>query len=104
MTYNTEEIRKLFQSIEDSLNEEDKEIVKRIISDYNGIIKIAVRQQEYIKEHQKQYTDNMNKNHTLTEENKKLRERIERIQISRRCMAEEMRELKQTLRKSNIKI
>ena len=101
--YSTEEMKKLYSMIEKTVNIEDREVLHTMMEKFNGIVRTAVRQHEYIKTHEKQYADNMNENHKLKEEKKRLEDKINRLQIVKKCMQEEMRELKQILRKLNIK-
>jgi len=103
-TYSTEEMRKLYNIIESKIDDKDKEVFQSIMAKYNGIVRVAIRQKEYIEKHEQEYVDNMNQNHKLIEKNRLLEEKIDKLLIIKKCMQEELREKNAILRKLNIKV
>lgn len=104
IVYSTEEMRKLFDSVEEKLDEKDREIVLKMLENFNGLIRCAIKQKEYIKSHEKEYVDNMKQNHQLMEDNKKLKDKIERLEIHKKSLLNELLEIKGKCRKYKIEI
>ena len=102
--YSTKEMKKLYSMIENTLNTQEKEILQLMMEKFNGIVKIAIRQHEYITAHENEYADNMKMNHKLIEKNKLLEEKIDRLLINKKYMQEELRQKNAILRKLNIKV
>ena len=75
--YSISKIKKLYKSIETHLTYEEQEILKEIISDFNGLICYAKDRKEYIKSKEDEWLHNMNENHRLIKENKELKEKIQ---------------------------
>lgn len=104
MIYNTGEMRRLYDSIENNLDEETKETLRKMMATFNGIVRAAARQKQYIEDHEKEYADNMNENHKLKQKNKLLEEKIDRLELHKKSMQNEISEYKAILKKHKIKL
>lgn len=74
MIYSPAKIKKLLEIVEDNLTEEEQNIIREIISNYNRLFMLAKEKTEYVKRKERQYAEE-------TKENEKLKQRNEELEI-----------------------
>ena len=92
MIYSPAKIKKLLEMVEDNLTEEEQNIIREIISNYNRLFMLAKEKTEYVKRKEIQYADE-------SKENEKLKKRIEELEIKVIRLASRNEEQKQKLKK-----
>ena len=74
--YNVNKIKQLYNSIEDRLNFEEKEIVKEILGNYNLLYNYAKDKKLYLERKEDQYVRESNENDKFRERIKFLEEKL----------------------------
>ena len=72
MIYNSSKIQKLLNTVEENLTEDQQEIVKEIVSNYNKLFMIAKEKSDELKRKQEQYSKESTENEKLRDKNKEL--------------------------------
>ena len=72
MIYNSSKIQKLLNTVEENLTEDQQEIVKEIVSNYNKLFMIAKEKSDELKRKQEQYSKESAENEKLRDKNKEL--------------------------------
>lgn len=79
MIYNPLKIKKLLDSVEDNLTEEQQQIVKEIVSNYNKLFITVKDKVEYIDNKRETYLKESTENDKLRQENKELKRSNNRL-------------------------
>jgi len=95
MIYNSSKIQKLLNTVEENLTEDQQEIVKEIVSNYNKLFMIAKEKSDELKRKQEQYSKESTENEKLRDKNKEL----ERDRNMLKMQNKEQRELLKMYRK-----
>ena len=95
MIYNSAKIKKLLNSIEDNLTEEQQSIVKEIVSNYNRLYIFASEKAAELNKKRKLYLKESEENEKLREKNTELK----RINNSLESINKEQEELLKMYRK-----
>lgn len=77
MTYSTAKMKQLYSCIENQLKDEDKKIVREMMSDYNKLIALAREFKNYLSKKEKDYAREMDENLKLKDKNKILKKENE---------------------------
>ncbi len=95
MIYNSSKIQKLLNTVEKNLTEDQQEIVKEIVSNYNKLFMIAKEKSDELKRKQEQYSKESTENEKLRDKNKELERDRNMLKMQNR----EQRELLKMYRK-----
>ncbi len=95
MIYNSSKIQKLLNTVEENLTEDQQEIVKEIVSNYNKLFMIAKEKSDELKRKQEQYSKESTENEILRDKNKELERDRNMLKMQNR----EQRELLKMYRK-----
>lgn len=95
MIYNSSKIQKLLNTVEENLTEDQQEIVKEIVSNYNKLFMIAKEKSDELKRKQEQYSKESAENEKLRDKNKELERDSNMLKMQNR----EQRELLKMYRK-----
>lgn len=95
MIYNSSKIQKLLNTVEENLTEDQQEIVKEIVSNYNKLFMIAKEKSDELKRKQEQYSKESAENEKLRDKNKELERDRNMLKMQNR----EQRELLKMYRK-----
>jgi len=95
MIYNSSKIQKLLNTVEENLTEDQQEIVKEIVSNYNKLFMIAKEKSDELKRKQEQYSKESTENEKLRDKNKELERDRNMLKMQNR----EQRELLKMYRK-----
>lgn len=79
MIYNPLKIKKLLDSVEDNLTEEQQQTIKEIVSNYNKLFITVKDKVEYINSKRETYLKESAENDKLRQENKELKRSNERL-------------------------
>ena len=95
MIYNSSKIQKLLNTVEENLTEDQQEIVKEIVSNYNKLFMIAKEKSDELTRKQEQYSKESTENEKLRDKNKELERDRNMLKMQNR----EQRELLKMYRK-----
>ena len=95
MIYSPLKIKKLLNTIEDNLTEEQQSAVKEIVSNYNKLFIVAKENTDELKRKREQYVRESNENEKLRQKNKELERDKNMLKMQNR----EQRELIKMYRK-----
>lgn len=95
MIYNSSKIQKLLNTVEENLTEDQQEIVKEIVYNYNKLFMIAKEKSDELKRKQEQYSKESTENEKLRDKNKELERDRNMLKMQNR----EQRELLKMYRK-----
>lgn len=76
MIYNPVKIKKLYESIENHLKEEEKKIIKEILSNYNKLFSFAKWKYDDIGRKEETYMKESKENELLRQKNEQLKEKL----------------------------
>lgn len=91
MIYSPAKIKKLLEMVEDNLAEEEQEIIREIVSNYNRLFMLAKEKTEYVKRKEMQYAEE-------TKENEKLKQRNEELEIKIIRLTNQNKEQRETIK------
>lgn len=98
MTYNTEEMRRMYNLIETRLEIQDKIFLQTMMEKFNGIARKAVKLKRYIQEHEKDYAEQMDRNCKLIERNKFLEDENKRYKNLSKDRLEYIKQLEKDIK------
>ncbi len=95
MIYNSSKIQKLLNTVEKNLTEDQQEIVKEIVSNYNKLFMIAKEKSDELKRKQEQYSKESTENEKLRDKNKELERDRNMLKMQNREQRELLKMYKQ---------
>lgn len=95
MIYNSSKIQKLLNTVEENLTEDQQEIVKEIVSNYNKLFMIAKEKSDELKRKQEQYSKESTENEKLRDKNKELERDRNMLKMQNREQRELLKMYKQ---------
>ena len=99
--YKQIKIRKLYESVEDHLTDEEKEIIKEILENYHKLIIYAKEKKEYIERKTDEYIKESDENEKLKLKVKDLNEKLERQKRITENFREELKNIKEVVNNGN---